>query len=323
MDLQRLHYFLAVMEHQNLSTAAQLLRVSQPTLSRQMRALEREFGTPLFVRAGRGIEPTEAAKRLSEGFKGLERQLRSLKSEVASASDQPSGEVAFGIPPSPRTLLAVPLIGRFAKAFPNVMVRVTEETSGQVSDQIAGGMLDLAVTNIHEPVRGVTAEPLGREQMLLIGPPDSKLTRRASIAIEDLGDVPLILTTRPNSLRLFVETRLARIGRKTKICIEANTLPLMTDLVMARLGHTVLPSCGVRELLKKKLVSACPVEGFYITWLIAQPKSRPLSFAALQLARVLREIADEQIAKKIWEPAEMTTKDAEGSAGQNFLTGAE
>jgi LysR family nitrogen assimilation transcriptional regulator len=129
--------------------------------------------------------------------------------------------------------------------------------------------------------------------------------------VEDLGDVPLILTTRPNSLRLFVETRLARIGKKPKIGIEANTLPLMTDLVMARLGHTVLPSCGVRELVKKKLVSACPVEGFYITWLIAQPKSRPLSFAALQLARVLREIADEQIAKRVWERVEMVAKDAE------------
>ena len=303
MDLQRLHYFLAVMEHGNLSVAAQLLRVSQPTLSRQMRALEREFDTPLFVRSGRGIEPTEAAKRLSEGFKGLERQLRSLKSEVASASPQPTGEVAFGIPPSPRTLLAVPLIKRFAKAFPGVTVRVTEETSGQLRDQVAAGELDLAITNIHEPIRGVAADPIGREPMLLIGPPDAAPTRRSSISVEELADLPLILTTRPNSLRLIVETRLARIGKKPKVRIEANTLPLMTDLVIDRLGYTVLPSCGVRELVRRKLVSACPIEDFFVTWLIAQRKSRPLSFAATQLSRVVREIADEQIASKIWEPA--------------------
>jgi LysR family nitrogen assimilation transcriptional regulator len=114
VDLQKIQYFLAVMEHRNYSSAAQALRVSQPTLSRQMSALEHEFDAPLFVRHGRGVAPTEAANRLYEGFKGLERQLRSLKSEVGAASGEPRGEVAFGIPPSPRSLLGVPLIERFA-----------------------------------------------------------------------------------------------------------------------------------------------------------------------------------------------------------------
>src|SRR5581483_4335392 len=129
MDLQKIRYFIAVMEHRNLSNAAQALRVSQPTLSRQMAMLEHEFDTTLLVRHGRGVAPTEAANRLYEGFKGLERQLRSLKGEVSAASAEPSGEVAFGIPPSPRSLIAVQLIKRFAAAHPRVTVKVSEETS--------------------------------------------------------------------------------------------------------------------------------------------------------------------------------------------------
>jgi LysR family nitrogen assimilation transcriptional regulator len=62
-----------------------------------MQALENEFKTPLFVRGGRGMTLTEAGQRLHEGLQGLERQLRSLKDDVAAALIEPSGEVAFGM----------------------------------------------------------------------------------------------------------------------------------------------------------------------------------------------------------------------------------
>jgi len=302
MDLRKIYYFFAVMEHRNLSAAAQALRVSQPTLTRQVQALEQEFETPLFVRYGRGVSPTEAAKRLHEGLRGLERQLRSLKSDVSAASAEPTGEIAFGIPPSPRTLLAVPLIERFCKMYPRVSVRVSEETSGELRDLIAAGILDLAVTNIHEPMRSVTAEPLGTEPMLLVGPPDAAYASRYEISIEQLAELPLILTTRPNSLRLTVETRLNQFGKRPNIRIEANTLPLMTDLVLAGLGYTVLPSCGVRALVKERKLSFRRISGFNITWLIARPKSRSLSFAADLFCDLLHEMAREKIAERVWSP---------------------
>jgi LysR family nitrogen assimilation transcriptional regulator len=300
LKLDRIQYFLAVMEHQNLSEAAQALRVSQPTLSRQMRALEREFDAPLFVRHGRGIRPTEAGKRLHEGLKGWERQLRSLKNDVAMASLEPTGEVAFGIPPSPRSLIAVPLIKRFVTKYPKMTVRVSEETSGELRDQVAAGVLDIAISNLHEPMRGVTAEPLGQEQMLLVGPRNAPIARLKTIQMEQIAQLPLILTTNPNSLRLFVETELNRSGVRPNIRIEANTLPLMTDLVVAKLGYTVLPACGVRGILNAKQICAITIEDYFITWLIAIPKSRPLSIAAERFCTMLREIAAEQIERKIW-----------------------
>lgn len=308
MDLQRIQYFLAVMEHGNLSNAAQALRVSQPTLSRQMHALEQEFATPLFVRYGRGVTPTEAAKRLREGFKGLERLLRSLKDEVAAASVEPTGEVAFGIPPSPRALFGVPLIERFAKAYPRVVIRVTEETSSELRDLVAAGILDLVVTNLHEPLRNVVAEPLGEEKMLLIGRPGAKFASRSEVTMEQLADLPLILTTRPNSLRLAVEAGLGRHGLRPNIRIEANTIPLMTDLVIAGLGYTILPSCGVRDLLRSRKISARPVADFSITWLVAQPKSRSLSLPAELFCEMIREISREQIGKGIWTPPAMSSR---------------
>jgi DNA-binding transcriptional LysR family regulator len=301
MDLRKISYFFAVIEHRNLSGAAQALRVSQPTLSRQMQAFETSFKTPLFVRSGRGMTPTEAGRRLHEGLQGLERQLHSLKNDVAAALIEPAGEVAFGIPPSPRSLIAVPLIKRFAKACPHVTVRVIEETSGQLRDLVATGVLDVAVTNFHEPMRGIVAKPLGREQMMLVGPRHAKLSLQVPTTMEQLGSLPLILTTRPNSLRLNVEEKLSALGLRPNVRFEANTLPLMTDLVTSGLGYTVLPACGIGALLKNKTVTASPITDCFLTWVVAKPKTRSLGVAAQTLYNMLSEIGEEKIADGTWQ----------------------
>jgi len=300
VDFNKIQAFFAVIEHHNLSNAAHALRVSQPTLSRQMQALEHEFNASLFERGKRGMVPTEAGKRLYEGLQALERHIHALKGEVAAASVEPSGEVTFGIPPSPRTLLAVPLLKQFATDYPRVAVRIVEETSGELRDLVASGVLDLAVTNFSEPIRNVSAEPLGCEQMLLVGPPEAGLSMKNPIAIDDLIKLPLILTTRPNSLRMTIEAGLSRSGRHPNVRIEANALPLMTDLVTAGLGYTVLPLCGVRAILRSKRVTACPIRDFRITWVLARTKSRPLNLAAKRFSDLLQQFSRKMIAQQIW-----------------------
>lgn len=303
MDLRRIKYFFAVVEHGNLSSAARSLRVSQPTLSRQIQSIEEQFQTSLFLRGGRGMLLTDAGRQLHEGLHSIERQLRSLQDDIAAASVEPSGEVAFGIPPSPRGLIAVPLIKAFNKAYPRVVVRIIEETSGQLRDLVANGFIDVAVTNAHEPSHGVAAQVLGSESMLLIGPSSAKLSMRKETPIQALEGLPLILTTRPNSLRLTIEAGLAEHGLQPNVRFEANTLPLMTDLVTAGLGYTVLPACGVSSLLKQGLISASPIMGLRIMWLVARPKVRSLSVAAERFYDCLRAIGARQVRDGTWQAA--------------------
>jgi LysR family nitrogen assimilation transcriptional regulator len=301
MDLRKIQYFFAVIEHGNLSSAAQALRMSQPTLTRQIQAIEQEFKAALFVRGGRGMLLTEAGKQLHEGLQSVDRQLRLLKTDIAAVSMEPTGEVAFGIPPSPRGLLAVPLVEQYHATYPRISVRLIEETSGQLRDLIANGMLDLAVTNTVEPINGIVSQTLGRERIVLVGPPDAKLSMRKETSIKTLGGLPLILTMRPNSLRLMIESRLGALGLPADVRLEASTLPLMTDLVIAGLGYTVLPFCGIRDLLKQGRISASPIADLFITWLVARPKTRTLSVAAERFHDVLCDFSRKLVAKGIWE----------------------
>jgi LysR family nitrogen assimilation transcriptional regulator len=84
---------------------------------------------------------------------------------------------------------------------------------------------------------------------------------------------------------------------------EANTLPLMTDLVTAGLGYTVLPACGVRTLLAQHKITASPVSDLFITWLVARPKTRSLGVAAERFYDMLCELGRKQVHDGIWESA--------------------
>jgi LysR family nitrogen assimilation transcriptional regulator len=302
MDARQITVFFAVVQHRSLSAAAQALRLSQPTLTRQIQSFESEFGAPLFVRGGRGMTLTDAGTKLFEGLKGLDRQIQALRNDVAATVAEPIGEVAFGIPPSPRALVCIPLLERFAKQYPRTSVRVSEETSGTLRDLVASGVLDVAITNSFEPQDGLESEKLGHEPVMLVGHRQSDLSERHEISLAEIGNKPLILTTRPNSLRIVVESGLNQSGFKPNIKFEANTLPLMTDLVRAGLGYTVLPACGVQHLLKDQLVTASPIKNLQITWLAARPKKRVLSIAADRFYACLRDVGAELVRSRIWLP---------------------
>lgn len=300
MDVTKIQYFLAVAEHKSISRAAEMLRVAQPTLSRHMQSLGREFGVPLITRNGRGISITDAGQRLQEGLRGLDRQLRVLREEVGAAGGQATGEVAFGLPPSPRTLLGVSVVKSFSRVHPKVTVRVAEDTSARLCDLVVRGDLDLAVTNSFEPIDDLHVEMLATEPLLLVGPPGDGLSMRKVTTVPSLGDLPMIVTTPPNSLWIILEGALRRHGLRPRVRIEANTLPLMIDLVREGLGYTMLPSCGVFPFLKSNLVTASPIAGLQVTWVIAYPNNRPLSEAARMFARTVVEEAHRLVENGEW-----------------------
>ena len=307
-DIRKIVYFLAVIDHRNISRAAEALRVSQPTLSRQIQALEVEFDAPLFIRQGRGVLPTEAGKRLHQGLRGLEHQLRTLKDDVSAAAGEPSGEVAIGIPPSPRALMAVAIVEAYRKRYPKVAIRFCERTSGEIRDAVARGEVDIAIVNVGEPMDGLVVEPLASEPLLLVGPKNAGLSLDSPTPTKKLGELPLILTTKPNSLRRMVDFELHRLGLRPDVRAEADMLPLLFDLVIHGHGYTVLPSCGVFPLIQSRRLSGSPLSGLRITWTIARPANRSLTIAGRKLADVVVQVAREMIASGSWALAEIAAK---------------
>ena len=300
MEVSDIDLFLIVTEHQSLRRAAETARLSQPTLTRRIQSLEETYGTPLFVRNGRGVQLTAAGVLLRLRLMPLRRHLDSIREEVAAAGLNAGGEVSLGLPPSLRVLLARRIVQQFCTAYPAVTVRLTEETSGEVRDLVALGQLDLAITNVLEPIAGLTSQPLATEPMLVVGPKSAGLDPASTMSFSDLAGLPLILTRAPNSLRRLVENGLGRLGLKPNVRLEANALPLMTDLVELGVGYTVLPSSGAMPAVLDGRVSAAKLEGVFIAWVITRSRDRALSPAARALLNIITEEARASMTDGTW-----------------------
>ena len=273
MDLKQLEYFVRVAELGSFTRAAIALDVAQPALSRQVRLLEVELRQNLLTRNGRGAVPTEAGQLLLEHGRGILHQVALAREELGAARGALAGRVSIGLPPSLSRLITVPLIHAFRQALPQAQLTLTEGFSLLMFEGLRAGNLDMAV--LYNPDKSPELEmaTLHKEELVLISPrasvkpsgakpADVKLSRSsasraktakpaatpaaarpiASLTLDEVANLPLILPSRPNAFRILIEREMMAIGRKPSITLEVDGLNAILNLVKEGLGHAVLPA---------------------------------------------------------------------------------
>jgi LysR family nitrogen assimilation transcriptional regulator len=299
MQLRKWEYFLQIAESGSVSRVADKLNISQPALSRQVRALEQELGVTLFRRNGRGLALTPAGEAFRPRAEAILGQISAVADEIAAAADEPKGRLAFGAPPVIGRVLTGEAIAQFAQQHPLVKLRVRGAHTFQLREALLFRDIDLGVlsTPLAEPE--LTTEPLVNEQMCLIGPPDTPLKRDRAVNLERIASLPLILTPRPDSLRIVVENAFEAIGRVPRVAIESEYAP-MDELIRRGLGYTILPGCA---LLNSPLASFpfAPVRGLQVTWVLAHLGQAHMSLAARKLATIIRDLARARIGSRQWK----------------------
>ena len=182
MELRRLEYLVAIADHGSLSRAAVALNLSQPSLSRQIAALEEEVGHRLLVRTGRGAEPTAAGERLLVHAREMLEASRRAIDELRDMGDSPGGRVTIGMPPRVASGLSVALVRGFRARFPWAVITVLEGLSLSLRESLVAGRLDLALLFDPFPSPQLAYEPLMREPLMLVAPPGNRLPARIPLA---------------------------------------------------------------------------------------------------------------------------------------------
>lgn len=300
MNLRQLGYFLQIAELQSFTRAASVLHVAQPSLSRQIQILEHELGVLLFVRSDKGVRLTEAGVALQERAHSVLQQVRQIRDEIGLQSRAPQGELSFGFPPSLFDLLTVPLVCEFHQRYPEVQLRVTEGLSSVMHELVLTGKLDTAVVSDAEPLDMLRSLPLLREQLHLVGPKAAGLEPTHELPIESLADRPLILTSRPNALRLIVDRAAQAAGRRFDPAVEANSSRLLCELVAHGQGFTVLPFSAFAGAYHAERLSVAPLQGLSTTWTLVTSRERGLSLAGRKLRELIGEVARRQIDAGAW-----------------------
>lgn len=257
MDLKQLEYFVRVAELGGFTRASIALHIAQPALSRQVRQLEIELGQSLLTRNGRGVVPTEAGKVLLEHGRGILHQVARTREELGRVRGALAGRVAIGLPPRFAKMLTVPLTRTVRERFPEVALSISENLSTSLQESLVSGRLDIALLYNPVPSPDVDSVVLLEEDFFLV-------TRRGgfarkSISLRELADEPLILPTRPNTIRMLVEAELANIGRHPKIAMEVDGVAAMLDVVAEGVGAAVLSVNAVRTSGRARAFQAVPI----------------------------------------------------------------
>src|SRR5688572_13880929 len=181
MTLQQLRYFLAAAENGSFSAAAEALLMAQPSLSDQIRRLEAELGVPLFARAGRRLELTEAGRMLRPH---AERTLAAAEEAVESVKEVRTltgGTASFGTFGSAHHYLLGALVQDFRRRYPDVRVRVVGQNSAEVADAIREGRLEAGLIALPIDDRGLEVRTSFREENQYVSSSPPRVSKAKTI----------------------------------------------------------------------------------------------------------------------------------------------
>jgi len=218
MNLRQLRYVVATADHGTMTSAAQALYVAQPALSRAVRELERELGTELFARSGRGVVLTTAGEQVVRQARIALDAVDAI--EAVSRAGGRSAELRIAATPTLEPELTGRLLPRFAREQPAVRVRVVRcEGREAVGAAVRTGRADLAVTDL--PVPGdLAAHPLEQREVVLVSAPSLRL--RDPVPLAALDGLRLIMPTRGTARRAELDAMLARIGANAVAAVESD-----------------------------------------------------------------------------------------------------
>ncbi|ARC38714.1 LysR family transcriptional regulator (plasmid) [Paracoccus yeei] len=240
MDLKQLRTFIMVAESGSLSSASDRLRLAQPALSRQIKLLEDEIGFDLFIRSGRGMQLTEHGGVLLSRVAGLIKQLDDSIQDVRSLLAEPTGHVVLGCIPTASHVVAGRIAVRVAAELPQVSLRIVEGYAGHLIDWLHRGEVDLAVLYGPSSDLHLRISDIMFEELVLVSPA-GKAPEGDEVPVAALGDLNLVLPSRPHGLRLLVEAAAAKAATTINVKFQADSFRVLKDIVAAGLGHTILP----------------------------------------------------------------------------------
>ena len=298
MDLKQLEYFVRVAELGSFTRAAIALDVAQPALSRQVRLLEVELRQNLLARNGRGATPTEAGKLLLEHGRGILHQVERAREELGRVRGALAGRVAIGLPPSVAKVLAVPLIREFRRRMPEATLSITEGLSVGMQESLANGRLDIALLYNAAASADTDITPLLEEDLFLVER-QAKAARTApkAVALKDIAALPLVIPSRPNAIRMLVESGLANLGLRPDIALEIDGVAAILELVADGAGSAVLSRNAVATSGRPQAFALRPITPrLRIKLSIAVSSQRPATLTQKAMLELIQQTARELLA---------------------------
>ncbi|MEW2386418.1 LysR family transcriptional regulator [Micromonospora sp. NPDC047707] len=291
MQLHQLRYFVAVAELRHFTQAAEAVGITQPSLSKQIHALEADLGAPLFERVRGKIGLTAAGEVLLPLAKRILADVDTATREVQELVGLRRGRVRLGATPSLATSLAPPVLRRFRDAHPTVDLRVEEGGSQDLVRDLLRGDLDLAL--IIMPAQGadpgLRADPILTESLVVASvDPVPTVPPGGDLRITDLRDQPLVMFREGYDLRDATLQACRAAGFEPTLSVDGGEMDAVLSFVEAGLGIALVPGIVVARRPGIRVTRLAP-PGVRRTIAVARRRDVVPTHAGRELRRILTE----------------------------------
>lgn len=251
---KQLRAFVSIVKLGTLTRAAEALFLSQPTVTLQLQALERELGVPLLERRRRRINLTDAgealyelARPLIEGWDNLDRDFQ------ARVKGLKAGRLTIAAGASTIQYLLPELVRRYREAFPAVHLQLANVTGRDGLALLRADEADFAVGSMLDVPNDIAWAPVRDYDPLLITPLDHPLARKAEVALEDLSPYGLILPPQRLSTYRLVDLVFQQRQVPYQVAIEVGGWEVIKEYVAAGLGISIVTGICITDADRTRL----------------------------------------------------------------------
>jgi LysR family transcriptional regulator, nitrogen assimilation regulatory protein len=247
VDFNQLKLVTQIAAHGSLTRAAIALNMEQSVISRQLTALETEYGGRLFYRTGRCMTLTEFGAGVLPRIQALLEQAQRMEEQIKAEAGVPSGDVRVGLLPGFSYPLVNQLFRETRLRYPRVHLHFFEGSNGQLDEWVNTGSIDIALVYRYGPVNASVEKIQGFCDACLISSAQSPIGSESTIGFRQLHNLPLVLPSVPNPFRVMLDDIAKQQQISLTVAVEADSIPIQKNLVADGDLYAILGAPSIRR----------------------------------------------------------------------------
>lgn len=245
--LRQFSYLVAVADYRNFRRAADAVHISQPTLSQQLRSLEQQLGVTLVERNESPVQLTPIGRELVTRARKLLLEVKDIEDMARRAKAGMAGTIRFGVTPTLGPYLMPGIVASLHRAYPDMRLYVREGIPDEQARELARGELDMILSPLPIAGSNLHIEPLFREPLHIVCPPDHRLAQAALVSRQDFGGVGFLGLDRRHHAYRQTREICDELGADLLEDYQGTSLDALRQMCGSGLGFAILSELYLRS----------------------------------------------------------------------------
>jgi len=290
LTFRQLQVFKAVYDLKSYSQAGELLGLTQPAVSSQVRQLEQALATPVFEYVGRKLYVTAAGERLHQCVDGIFTELRDLQTDLAALKGRVAGELRLTAVNTAQYVVPY-LMRAYLDLNPEVKVSVRVVNRSAAIERLTDNADDLVIMGMVPDGRGLISIPSLDNELVPVVPPEHPLLAQDEVTPQEFLNSQLLIREAGSGSRLALEVHCHEARLKIPEAMQMGSNDSVKHAVMAGLGVAVLPRLSILPELHLGALKVLDIKGFPLrrSWCLVHPANKHLTPAARAFVEYIQQ----------------------------------